>query len=87
MDGGEIYETSFLSSSFYRLGGGYPISTFILQFLKIHRCKWIRIVETRKDGSRHLYEAKLEAYLLCKPFKYNYEEQKCLPLKHMKKIG
>ena len=75
------------TSHFFRKGQGYPISTDVLKDLKLSGIKWIVIIEERKDESKHRYYCPIEDYLWGQVLKEGeFDEQRCVPLKEMKRI-
>lgn len=73
---------------FFRKLKGYAISVSILKVLKQYGIKWILIMEYDRNDERNFsYRCLLSDYDLIQPFRIKgWDEQKCIPLKMMKKV-
>ena len=87
---GEVIEETYKTYRnpkihFYRKGLGYPISTEVLEFLKMINVRKILIIEEGRYIKKywcHIFDYDDE-----NPFKEKgYDEQKCFPLKNMEEI-
>lgn len=84
VDGAVYYTKRNAQKHFFVKRQGYPISLDVLSALKSRGVRRVIILETRKDGSEHVYSCALDCFDRIEAFReHGYEAQKCLPLRRM----
>lgn len=83
-----VYESHRSSAEhFFRMGQGYPITVTILRELEKLGIETIRIIE-RTAKVINVYECPIKEYIYGKEFSVGgFEEQRCVPLKKMRKVS